>query len=218
MAAVFLLLSTIYALAARASLARQQEKTRALAELNAQMFESVVGAVFVLSVTLLLAMFLMASSHRAQLQRLVETDPLTGLLNRAGAVRRIQAYMDRHPGSPVTEALLDIDDFKLVNDLYGHDIGDEALKNLGKNLNQVFGGRQASWPASAGTNSASSCRGGRRSRRPLSSARPRRWIRPSPPPRGSAIPTPSPSAAPTTPPRPTAGRSWSAMWTAPSTT
>jgi diguanylate cyclase (GGDEF)-like protein len=62
------------------------------------------------------------------------TDPLTGLLNRAGFVgasERVRAIADRG-GLPLSIALIDLDDFKQVNDLQGHAAGDELLVELGQ--------------------------------------------------------------------------------------
>jgi diguanylate cyclase (GGDEF)-like protein len=61
------------------------------------------------------------------------TDPLTGLLNRAGFVasaERVFSLADRG-GIPVSVALIDLDGFKQVNDLQGHAAGDELLVELG---------------------------------------------------------------------------------------
>ncbi|HEY0194716.1 MAG TPA: GGDEF domain-containing protein [Kofleriaceae bacterium] len=62
------------------------------------------------------------------------TDPLTGLLNRAGfgeAAERLLALAERE-GLPVSVALIDLDGFKQVNDLKGHAAGDELLVELGR--------------------------------------------------------------------------------------
>ena len=64
------------------------------------------------------------------------TDPLTGLGNRAAFDRRIREarqLMERS-SIPTTLVLLDIDHFKLVNDTYGHAIGDEVLKVLAQTI------------------------------------------------------------------------------------
>jgi diguanylate cyclase (GGDEF)-like protein len=60
------------------------------------------------------------------------TDPLTNLLNRRGLEARAKGLIDRARTTqkPVSVALLDIDHFKRVNDVYGHATGDEALKML----------------------------------------------------------------------------------------
>jgi len=61
-------------------------------------------------------------------------DTLTGLYNRRYILenKKLQTALSSYPA---TFILLDIDHFKLVNDTYGHDIGDEALKYLSRKLN-----------------------------------------------------------------------------------
>jgi diguanylate cyclase (GGDEF)-like protein len=61
------------------------------------------------------------------------TDPLTGLLNRSGfvdAAERMRSVADRS-GLPISIALIDLDQFKQVNDRQGHAAGDELLVDLG---------------------------------------------------------------------------------------
>jgi diguanylate cyclase (GGDEF)-like protein len=70
----------------------------------------------------------------ARLRTQLATDPLTGMLNRAGlmsAVRQILASASRS-GTPVGVALIDLDEFKQVNDSRGHAAGDELLAELGR--------------------------------------------------------------------------------------
>ncbi len=64
--------------------------------------------------------------------KLAYTDPLTGLLNRRRFMELARLYFKQQQRSKVTGALimLDIDYFKKINDNYGHDVGDEVLKNL----------------------------------------------------------------------------------------
>lgn len=67
-----------------------------------------------------------------QVSEKVREDQLTGTLNRRGledAFQRELARSDR-TGSPVTVAVLDLDNFKRLNDTYGHQAGDEALIHL----------------------------------------------------------------------------------------
>ncbi|HEY2043138.1 MAG TPA: GGDEF domain-containing protein [Jatrophihabitans sp.] len=66
-----------------------------------------------------------------RLARDVHTDTLTGLLNR----RTFEAWLQQQPElSNETTALLlvDIDEFKSINDNYGHDCGDEVLRRIGQ--------------------------------------------------------------------------------------
>ena len=67
---------------------------------------------------------------RSRLHRLRSArDPLTGLANRAAATERLQLAvrrLERQPGV-VGVLFVDLDDFKLINDTRGHDVGDRAL-------------------------------------------------------------------------------------------
>jgi diguanylate cyclase (GGDEF)-like protein len=73
-------------------------------------------------------------------RRLADTDPLTGLANR----RRLEEDLTRlishaaRRDEPLMLAVLDVDRFKLVNDEYGHDVGDRALHQLGHHLRRRF--------------------------------------------------------------------------------
>ncbi len=60
------------------------------------------------------------------------TDPLTGILNRRGLERWGQYEVDRAKrfNSPLSAIFFDLDNFKSINDAYGHDKGDEILKRL----------------------------------------------------------------------------------------
>lgn len=69
-----------------------------------------------------------------QLSELVREDQLTGSLNRRGlddVFERETARADRR-GTPLCVALLDLDDFKRLNDTHGHQAGDGALRHLVK--------------------------------------------------------------------------------------
>ena len=68
-----------------------------------------------------------------QLQRMAGRDPLTGLLNRCQFEERLQQEFEdsRRTQRPFSIAILDIDNFKLVNDTYGHDTGDDVLRKVG---------------------------------------------------------------------------------------
>ena len=58
-------------------------------------------------------------------------DPLTGLPNRRAAVAEVHT---RHAGGPFLLALLDLDDFKQVNDSHGHLVGDDLLRLVAARL------------------------------------------------------------------------------------
>lgn len=65
-----------------------------------------------------------------KLRELAVTDPLTGLPNRRGFEERAEAMLAhaRRHELPLTALMLDLDHFKQVNDLHGHEVGDRALE------------------------------------------------------------------------------------------
>jgi diguanylate cyclase (GGDEF)-like protein/putative nucleotidyltransferase with HDIG domain len=67
--------------------------------------------------------------QREALARVSRADPLTGCLNRRGFEERLEAELDSgtRSGGRVALVLLDLDDFKAVNDSRGHAAGDELL-------------------------------------------------------------------------------------------
>ena len=70
-------------------------------------------------------------SREDELRRAANTDPLTGLLNRAAFHRAVRdAQTEVSNGQPATLALLDLDHFKRINDSYGHPVGDATLLML----------------------------------------------------------------------------------------
>lgn len=77
---------------------------------------------------------MLMSSLSASVRREVNTDHLTGVLNRNGFVQaalRERAAANR-TGAPLTVAVIDLDDFKLVNDRSGHAAGDVLLADLAR--------------------------------------------------------------------------------------
>jgi diguanylate cyclase (GGDEF)-like protein len=70
--------------------------------------------------------------------RLALTDPLTGLGNHRSFQERVQRELIRAEtrAVPFTLCLIDIDDFKRVNDLFGHPVGDSVLAEVGSRLRQ----------------------------------------------------------------------------------
>lgn len=68
----------------------------------------------------------------------VSTDPLTQIANRRGMMRAFEAEQARadRQDSPLAIGLLDVDNFKKLNDSLGHQTGDEALKFLAREVGQ----------------------------------------------------------------------------------
>jgi len=61
-------------------------------------------------------------------------DPLTGLYHRRFLTEKMKSYLEGHGATELGVLFLDIDDFKNVNDTYGHDVGDDVLKAISKSL------------------------------------------------------------------------------------
>jgi diguanylate cyclase (GGDEF)-like protein len=73
----------------------------------------------------------------AELARRASVDPLTGLANRAGFSRRLREALGGlgdPPGPAPALLLLDLDDFKTINDSLGHSSGDEVLRVVAERL------------------------------------------------------------------------------------
>ncbi len=99
---------------------------------------ALTGGVLALFAAALLHLVLLLAQKTYRYKNLAGTDVLTGILNRAGYETTLAKYLREFPGEPCVEAVLDVDDFKIVNDLYGHSIGDGALKHLAGELVTAF--------------------------------------------------------------------------------
>ncbi|MCL1067360.1 sensor domain-containing diguanylate cyclase [Shewanella olleyana] len=76
-------------------------------------------------------------THRKQLEETLrnqsESDPLTNVWNRRkfdSELNNLSVYTKRYPNYHACLGIIDIDYFKKINDNFGHDVGDSALKNL----------------------------------------------------------------------------------------
>ena len=80
----------------------------------------------------------MLEDELRQLSDEVSTDPLTQIANRRGLQQMFEAESARaeRNGVPIAIALLDIDNFKKLNDRLGHGAGDQALKALAERVKQ----------------------------------------------------------------------------------
>jgi len=75
-----------------------------------------------------------------ELMKLANFDSLTSLLSRQAFVARFQEKSERSPrGKACALIMLDIDNFKKINDLYGHIAGDKVLVKLAKKITEHFG-------------------------------------------------------------------------------
>ena len=95
-----------------------------------------------LTISLLLSVltrvWLVAKEHKNKYQILARTDSLTNIYNRYGFDESAEKIISKNPQAHFVAALLDIDDFKFINDVYGHSYGDQALKNLADSMKAFF--------------------------------------------------------------------------------
>ncbi|HEY4276971.1 MAG TPA: diguanylate cyclase [Conexibacter sp.] len=82
----------------------------------------------------LISAALVHEEARGQLAELATTDPLTGLANQRAFQQRLAAETERarRHGRNLGVALIDVDGFKVVNDTYGHQAGDELLRAVAR--------------------------------------------------------------------------------------
>ncbi|HUF31826.1 MAG TPA: sensor domain-containing diguanylate cyclase [Acidimicrobiales bacterium] len=81
----------------------------------------------------MVALTLRNSRLVAELEALAGRDPLTGLANRRAFDDALEAEVARarRAGTPLSLVMMDLDRFKEVNDVHGHQVGDEVLRQLG---------------------------------------------------------------------------------------
>ena len=101
----------------------------------------IVGGMFTAVVLLLSGLtrvWLVSKENKNKFQILAHTDSLTGIYNRCGFDESAERMISKNPKAHFVAALLDIDDFKFINDIYGHAYGDKALKSLTDSMKAFF--------------------------------------------------------------------------------
>lgn len=98
----------------------------------------IVGILIIILLSGLTGSVLILEEHRQQLEELSTTDALTGLYNRNGFEKCFGEYRRKNPNQSCVGIQLDIDDFKMINDIYGHVVGDQALQNLAQSMRTAF--------------------------------------------------------------------------------
>ena len=101
----------------------------------------IVGGMFTAVVLLfsgLTRVWLVSKENKNKFQILAYTDSLTDIYNRYGFDELAERMITKNPKTHFVAALLDIDDFKFINDIYGHVYGDRALKSLTDSMKAFF--------------------------------------------------------------------------------
>ena len=102
---------------------------------------AIVSVIFIAIVLLLSGLtrvWLVSKENKNKFQTLAHTDSLTGIYNRYGFDELAEQMINKNPKAKFVAVLLDIDDFKFVNDIYGHVYGDKALKSLADSMKAFF--------------------------------------------------------------------------------
>ena len=86
------------------------------------------------------------AANEAMLMHKAEHDPMTDLINRGGFENLKLAL--KSSTQPIALVLIDLDNFKQINDVYGHEVGDLALRKLASILAESF--RSSDYPARIG--------------------------------------------------------------------
>lgn len=111
-----------------------------------QLVQTTLGLILMFMVITIIAIFLWRAEflgriHRRRAEeranRLAYFDALTGLPNRTSFMKAASKIMGTSPSPALF--LIDLDDFKLVNDTHGHHVGDAMLQLVGTRLSGIFG-------------------------------------------------------------------------------
>ena len=99
---------------------------------------SVILTANVILLSVLTCVWLTSKENKNRFQILAHTDSLTGINNRYGFDEVAEKIIAQNPKAHFVAALFDIDDFKFINDVYGHAYGDRALKSLAESMKAFF--------------------------------------------------------------------------------
>ncbi|MBQ6660578.1 MAG: GGDEF domain-containing protein [Lachnospiraceae bacterium] len=78
-------------------------------------------------------------SDNSRLEMRLQREPMTGLYNHTAFYEYLDTFVKNRGEDPLTLAVVDIDNFKKVNDTYGHNNGDEVILNLARVLQKWCG-------------------------------------------------------------------------------
>lgn len=80
------------------------------------------------------------SRHQDELRYLAEHDPLTNISNKATFYRDTQQMLQKNPGVQFMMAAFDIEKFRVINDIFGHEEGDRLLRYIAQRMQALYAG------------------------------------------------------------------------------
>ncbi len=106
-----------------------------------EMVWQLLAAVFVFfGLVMVLNIFnkIKSGQENRKLEEKADTDLLTNLNNKLATERKIEEYIEKEQGGEAVLFIMDIDDFKKINDTMGHAFGDEVLRTFGHSIKSIF--------------------------------------------------------------------------------
>ena len=107
---------------------------------NVNMFSTILS--FVVGVYIMFVLYsnrARESKHRKKLRKMGQTDKLTNIYNRGATEAMSQEYMFANSETKYALMIIDIDEFKSVNDTYGHQTGDMVIQSVAKIIEEAAG-------------------------------------------------------------------------------
>lgn len=99
---------------------------------------ALLAGMLITIITVAVLTIVSTKESKKELENKADTDLLTGLSNKIAAERQIREYIAQNPDSQAVMIIMDIDNFKKINDTRGHAFGDEVIKQVGHQLKSMF--------------------------------------------------------------------------------